>query len=102
MKICALCGRPADSSHHLVFGSGLRKLADEDSLTIDICNECHTMAVKPKDRIHDNPVAEKLSKMLGQALWEKRYIARQAEMPFDDLEEEAREKFRDRYGKSYL
>ena len=40
------------------------------------------------ERIHGNPMAEKFSKMLGQAIWEKHYGTR--------------EDFRKRYGKSYL
>jgi hypothetical protein len=43
---------------------------------------------KATERIHENPMAEKLSKMLGQAIWEKHNGDREA--------------FRKRYGKSYL
>lgn len=40
------------------------------------------------EKIHDNPMAEKLSKMLGQAVYESKIGSR--------------EDFRRRYGKSYL
>lgn len=93
MKICAMCGRSAECTHHLIFGSGLRKIADEDNITIDLCNQCHNLG---KDRIHENPAAEKLSKMLGQALWELDHVGYQKER------EQARADFMKRYGRSYL
>lgn len=30
---CLLCGKPKDASHHLIFGTSHRKLADEDAIT---------------------------------------------------------------------
>ena len=69
MDHCFFCGRPADCEHHLIFGSANRELADEDCLKVPICNNCHT-AGKVNSRIHDNPMAEKLSKMLGQMAYE--------------------------------
>lgn len=86
MEICNICGRPAEAKHHLIFGRGLRDLADEDELFIHICNSCHNMG-SILSRIHDNPMAEKLSKMLGQAIYEQKY---------------SREQFVKRYGRSYL
>lgn len=62
-------------------------MADEDGLVIPMCHKHHNMGALT-ERIHDNPMAEKLSKMLGQAIWESRYGDREA--------------FRKRYGKSYL
>ena len=59
-KMCFFCGRPAECEHHLLFG----------------------------ERVHDNPMAEKLSKILGQAVYEAKIGSR--------------EEFRARYGKSYL
>lgn len=55
------------------------------------------MAVKPVDKIHDNPVAEKLSKMLGQAIFERDYILLNKADG-----EEARNVFMARYGRNYL
>lgn len=86
-KICIFCGRPAECEHHLLFGTGIRKLAEEDGLKVPSCNDCHTMGGN-MTRLHGNPIAEKLSKMLGQAIYEA-YIG-------------DRESFRRRYGKSYL
>ena len=85
--ICFYCGKPAECEHHLIFGNGLRDLADEDGLKVSSCNKHHNMG-QINERIHGNPMAEKLSKMLGQAVWEKHYGNREA--------------FRKRYGKNYL
>jgi len=86
--ICFFCGGPAECEHHLLFGTSARNLAEQDGIKVPICNKCHNMAVKAADRIHGNPMAEKLSKMLGQAIWETYYGSR--------------EDFHRRYGKSYL
>lgn len=84
---CFFCGRPAECEHHLLFGNGARKLAEQDGLKVPACNNCHNMGRLP-ERIHDNPMAEKLSKILGQAMYEAKIGGR--------------EEFRARYGKSYL
>ena len=52
-----------------------------------ICNNCHNMGEIQK-RVHGNTMAEKLSKMLGQAIYESKIGSR--------------EDFRKRYGKSYF
>lgn len=92
MKICEICGKEAECVHHLVFGFGIRNLADQDGLTMDLCNDCHNMG---RYRIHDNPVSEKLSKMLGQTQWELDHIAEGM------TKEQARKGFIERYGKSW-
>lgn len=97
IEICATCGKPKQCTHHLVFGNSQRELSTVDNLTIPMCNECHNMATKPIDRIHDNIMAEKLSKMLGQAIFERDYIL------LNKCDgEEARGAFMYRYGRSYL
>ena len=85
--ICFFCQHPSECEHHLIFGNGLRDLADEDGLKVPSCNKHHNMG-QISERIHDNPMAEKLSKMLGQAVWESHYGTR--------------EQFMKRYGKNYL
>lgn len=91
---CIFCGRPTTTKHHLLFGTGLRRIADEDGLYVPCCDECHTMA-ETKSRIHGNPMAEKLSKMFGQAIYERNRCAEGMTL------DEARESFRKRYGRSY-
>jgi hypothetical protein len=91
--ICAITGKRATCKHHLVFGRGFRELAEEDGLWIPLIDEVHDMG---KYAIHDNPTAEALSKMCGQLAFEKYWVAK------GDTEDEARERFRKRYGRSYL
>ena len=84
---CFFCGRPADCEHHLLFGKGIRDLAEEDGLKVPVCNNCHTIGTL-SGRVHDNSKAEQLSKMLGQAIFENKIGTR--------------EQFMKRYGRSYL
>lgn len=110
-NVCAICGKPATAEHHLIFGNALRKLAEEDGVKIPICDTCHTKSIMIISRIHDNTTAEHLSKMLGQMAWERHYIAQGVEevsktaglgYTAKDIEDEARDRFRRRYGRSYL
>lgn len=92
---CVFCGKPCNTEHHLIFGRGIRQLAEEDGLKVTACNECHVTG-KKETRIHDNPMAEKLSKMLGQMAYERDRCA-------DGMSKsDARELFRMRYGRSFL
>ena len=93
---CLFCGKPTNTQHHFLFGRGIRSLAEEDGIKGPVCDECHNMASRVSDRIHDNPMAEKLSKMMGQLAWEKRKVAEGM------TEDEAREAFRERYKRSWL
>ena len=102
-NISAFSGSPAECNHHLIFGNGLRDLADTDGIWIPLTNKEHNMSSKGTIyQIHSNPAAEKLSKMLGQMAWEKKYIIDKYELPFEGINDEAREAFIARYGKSYL
>lgn len=90
--LCQICGkRMASDTHHLIFGTANRILADRDGITIDICEQCH-------GAIHGNGTASHLSKMLGQALWE----LREWQTGGEECGEVARDKFRQRYGKNFL
>ena len=93
-EICIFCGRQAEAEHHLIFGTAGRELSERDGLKIPVCNNCHNMGQK-LCRIHENPMAERLSKMLGQAIWEKEWItansqqeprkAREGKMKLNDI-----------------
>lgn len=104
--ISAFSGAPAECTHHLIFGRGLRELADQDGLTIPLTNSEHNMSPHgQRYQVHENPPAEALSRMLGQVAWEKEYIARElsaTESLKAILYKEARDEFRKRYGISYL
>lgn len=103
--ICFFCGRPAECTHHLIFGVANRKLCDADGLFVPICAKCHkTDSMYPLDileRIHDNSMAEKLSKMLGQAMFERNYY-KDLWYQLNRDTDEARKVFIERYGRSYL
>ena len=107
-ELSAFSANVKECDHHLIFGSGSRKLADQDGLILPLTNREHNTGAIP-ERIHDNPAAEKLSKMLGQVAWEEQYMAKALEalckvmkMTATDWKREAREAFRKRYMISYL
>lgn len=107
-ELCAICGRESEAEHHLVFGTAGRELSEKDGLKIPICNNCHNMG-NITCRIHGNPMAERMSKIIGQLAWEKEWILRDAIHDLDDEKEAqrleaqiARKEFRKRYGVSYL
>lgn len=104
--ISAFSGAPAECRHHLCFGRGIRELAEADKLWIPLTNSEHNMSPNgQRYQVHENPPAEALSRMVGQLAWEKEYIANEL-CRTDSLKEimykEAREEFRNRYGRSYL
>lgn len=108
MEVCAMCGRTSECIHHLIFGTAGRELSEKDGLKLPLCDDCHNMGEKLR-RIHENPAAEKLSKMLGQALWEKEWILNDVILDPGNEEKKieaerklARKEFMKRYGKSYL
>lgn len=102
--ICMFCGKPAECEHHLVFGWSEREKADEDGLYVPACNKCHNMG-NVLSRVHENPMAEKLSKMLGQAIWERNRLLEElklSEAEQTKKDDTVRKAFMKRYGKSYL
>lgn len=101
-EYCIFCGKKATQTHHLIFGTSGRAFADKFGLLLPICPSCHNMGEFATDMIHGNPKAERLSKMLGQAIWEKNYYM---DLFFNlnrDVEDEARERFIEMNGESYL
>lgn len=94
-NFCIFCGAAAEE-HHLIFGMSQRRLADEDLLILPVCRMHHTEGEILR-RIHDNIMAERFSKMLGQSEWEKHAIATKGYS-----EKKAREEFIKRYGRSYF
>ena len=88
-NICVICGKPRKEIHHLVFGRGMRPLADADGLTVPLCMSCHKA-------IHYNGVASEMSKIIGQLEYEMEQVKKGVP------QEVARENFRKRYGRSYL
>ena len=107
-SFCAICNARAEHRHHLVFGRGIRELAETDDLTIPLCELCHRKIHEGECAKSGNREKDKynryavMSKIIGQLAWEKHYIMERRGLPFDTIEEEAREAFRNRYRKSYL
>lgn len=93
--ICFFCGGQSECYHHLLNGRGIRDKAEIDGIKVPSCNKHHNMGPL-LERIHGNPMAEKLSKMLGQAIWERNYCAEGHTLA------EARAAFMRRYYKNYL
>jgi hypothetical protein len=87
-EICLICGwRFADHTHHLICGISNRDFADKYGLTIPVCAICH-------NELHESGVAVMLSKMLGQAIWEKNYY-KDLYYNLNRDEDEARDRFRE-------
>ena len=98
-EISVFSGRPTECMHHLIFGIGMRELAEQDGIYIPLTNDEHNLShTGTINQIHGNSAAESLSKIVGQLAWEKHYIAEQSLIS----EHAAREAFRARYGRSYL
>ena len=87
--ICFICGRPSEAEHHLVFGTAGRELSEKDGLKVPVCNDCHNMG-DILCRIHGNPMAERMSKIIGQLAWEKEYALQKAD-EFARIIDEGRE-----------
>lgn len=107
-ELSAFSARPKECTHHLIYGKGLRELADRDGLTLPLCHDEHNICRNgdPTKLIHGNAAAEKLSKMLGQEAWEAYHLseilAEIKDVTPEEIRAEAREAFRRRYGISYL
>lgn len=84
-------GTPNVHRHH-IFGGPNRKKSDEDGLWVPLTPEHH----EGKMSVHMNKEMKVLMHIIGQLAFEKHRVA-------DGMtEDEAREMFRKRYGKSYL
>jgi len=105
-NISTFSGAPAECTHHLIYGRGLRELADADGLTIFLTHAEHNMNPNGQRwQVHENAPAEALSRIAGQLAWEKEYIANELSVTEEFkkiIYKEAREEFRRRYGQSYL
>lgn len=96
--VSPMCHSPAECSHTLIWFNHGEDKAREDGLMLPLKKREHKESKVGKVwQIHGNPVAEKLSHMLGQVAWEKHLIAQTG-----CSEDEARNQFEARYGESYL
>ena len=94
-KTCFLCGRTAYTErHHIFSGTANRKLSEEDGLVVDLCHSCHN---EPPNGVHFNKDNMHRLHVHGQRIWEMGKIVNDGM-----TDEQAREAFIKRYGRSYL
>lgn len=94
MTHCIICGTGENiHKHHLIAGTSNRKKSTEFQLVVPLCAKHHNLG---NNSMHLNPDMMILGKIIGQLAFEKQYCA------FNYTYEEAREKFRNVFGKSYL
>ena len=91
---CILCGDMATNEHHLICGTANRNMSEKYGLKMPLCAKCH-------NSIHAHGPMMKLSKMLGQAIFERNYD-RDLYYELNREEDEARDRFRELFGKSFL
>lgn len=95
-EYCIICGSRATCDHHLIFGTSGRAFSEKYGLKIRLCDACHNTGEYVTCRIHDNPMAEHLSKMLGQAIFEREMVSKGM------TKTEARQKMIAEAGRSWL
>lgn len=85
----------------------VEELSEKDGLKVPVCNNCHNMGQK-LCRIHENPMAERMSKMIGQLAWEREWLLKNT-VTINSKGQMAkvegnvvRSQFMKRYGRSYL
>ena len=86
-----ISGTPNVERHH-IFGGSNRTKSDEDGLWVPLTRAHHT----GKMSVHMNLEMKVLMHIIGQLAWELNHVSTKPERL------EAREAFRERYGKSYL
>lgn len=89
MNECMICGSNQVVIHHAIPGTANRSKSDKYGLVMPLCVKCH-------DAIHRNPKMTTMSKIIGQLAFEREEVAN------GFTKEQAREKFRKEFGKSYL
>lgn len=85
-------GTPNVHRHHIFEGTANRRISDEDGLWVPLSYEHH----EGKMSVHMNKEMSTLMHIIGQLAWEKHCVAG------GESEENARELFRKRYGRSCL
>lgn len=99
MDYCMICGRPANARHHVIEGVANRRISDKEKLIVPLCEAHHNTTDMS---VHFNLEMRTLMHIIGQLAWERHYIAKKFEIPFYDIEEEARTEYRKRFGKTEI
>lgn len=61
---CYICGKPAEVTHHIIYGRGKRKISDREKLTVALCSRCHWL-------LHNRHYKDKELKAMAQTEWLK-------------------------------
>lgn len=104
---CLICDASAEHKHHCLSGTSARKIADSNELIAPLCGKCHNLFIGARPKgwscdVHHCPKMERLMKIIGQLVYEKKYLIEKYSLPFTEDEDEAREAFRQLFGKSFL
>ncbi len=98
-KNCIICGRPTNHMHHCIEGTANRQMSENFGLKIPLCPDHHNLG---NNSVHLQTEMNVMSHIIGQLAYERRFCAEKRGLPFEPLEEEARQSFREKFGKSYL
>ena len=99
MGYCMICGKPTNVTHHCIEGTANRKMSDVCGLLVPLCPEHHNAT---DHSVHFNDEMRTMCHIIAQLAYEKHFIAEKSQIPFWNIEQEARESFRNIFGKSYL
>ena len=95
MENCVICGAPAEWHHVIHTPNGSRDKASEDGLLLPLCPAHHQTG---KDAAHASIVTDRLCNIIGELAYERNVIASGEAASV----EEARDRFRERYGRNRL
>lgn len=93
MNHCLICASDNIHIHHAIAGNANRAKSTKFNLVMPLCPKHHNMS---NNSVHLNPDMGVMSKIIGQLAFEKRKCAEGM------TEDEARQEFRNQFGKSYL
>ena len=95
---CYLCGCSLKNGyrhfHHCIHGTANRQIADREGLGVYLCPPCHKYS---KHAVHSDKSVDMMLEREAQDVWETKYI-----IEHDCTREEARNAFRELFGKSYI
>ena len=90
---CLLCGAKREAWHHCIPGNANRAKSDKYKLVIPLCHLCHTLC---DNSVHMNPKLGLAVKIIGQLAAERQWVSEGMTL------EEARDKWRKEFGKSFI
>ena len=101
---CIICGSPAVEQHHVIYGTGGRKVSDQEGLIIPLCHYHHSVFAHNTDGKHE--MESKCIQMMGEWCWIANDLMDFIQNLGGDITSKERmlevekEKFRELFGKS--